>query len=170
MSDSHIEIINHETGEVQSDKPYRSEAHLGFGKTLATYQKYIATTLRDTDDTTLFSKMSPDTLSIVLGELTAMYESLSMFLANQKLWVSDLKTMRQLKFAKQYLAHKALHTNETARYKATIDCEEEDKGIDKAQHVYNTVEAFKKSTGRYHDAVRSQLSYEKSIMGMGRGI
>ena len=31
------------------------------------------------------------------------------------------------------------------------------------------IEAWKKSLGRYHDAVRSQLSYEKQMHSMGRG-
>lgn len=168
---SSIELIDPQTGEIKDDRPYRSEAHMGFGKTLATYQKYVAETLRDPDNLDNFSKMNPDTLMLVLAELTAMYENLVGFLANQKLWVNDLKTSRQLKFARQYMHYKQMkgHTNETARMQSTIDCEVEDRGIDKAQHVYNTVEAFKKAVGRYHDSVRSVLSWEKTIGSMNRG-
>lgn len=165
-----VDLINAETGEIE-DKPYRSEAHLGFGKTLATYQRYIADTLRNPDDPDSFARMSPDTLTLVLAELSAMYESLSAFLANQKLWIADLKTSRQLKFARQYMEYKRLkgHTNETARMQAILDCEVEDRGIDKAQHVFNVTDALKKSIVHYHDAVRSTLSYEKSLGNMSRG-
>lgn len=163
-----IQITNEATGEVQTDKPYRSEEHLGFGSELVRQQRYVRQTLRDPEDPNAFAKLSPDQIIEVLDHLSAYYDRLGAWLANQTLWVSDLKTARELKFAQKYLEWKRKQgeTNETARMEAKIAVHELDVGIDKCKGHLDTVLAWKKAIGRYHDAARSQLSYEKQSQYM----
>lgn len=165
-----IEITSEATGEVQTDKPYRSDEHLGFGGELVAQQRYVRSTLRDPEDPNAFAKLSPDQIIDVLDHLSAYYDRLGAWLANQQLWLSDLKTQRQLKFAELYLEWKRKkgETNETARMEAQIRVNPLDVGIDKCKHQLDTVMAWKKSIGRYHDAARSQLSYEKQSQYMQR--
>lgn len=163
-----IEITSEATGEVQTQKPYRSEEHLGFGGELVAQQRYIRKMLRDPEDPNTFANLSPEQIIDLLDHLSAYYDRLGAWLANQTLWHSDLKTARQLKFAQLYLKWKRTkgETNETARMEATIAVHELDVGIDKCKGHLDTVGAWKKSIGRYHDGARSQLSYEKQAQYM----
>ena len=163
-----IEITDEATGEVQTEKPYRSENHLRFGNELVAQQRYVRQKLRDPEDPNAFAKLSPDQIIEVLDHLSAYYDRLGAWLANQQLWLSDLKTARELKFAQEYLAWKRKkgETNETARMEAKIAVHSLDVGIDKCKGHFDTVMAWKKSIGRYHDAARSQLSYEKQAQYM----
>lgn len=163
------EGINKETGEVV--KSYETPEHKNIKVIIEQQVKYVHDTLKEKNDPDKFAKLSPDSLSMVLMELTAMYESLSKWLADEKLHVADLKTARQIKFANHYCVLKAKRgeTNETSRMKAQIHCQEYDEEINMYKHGYDVIEAWKKSIARYHDAVRSQLSYEKSMFGMSRG-
>ncbi len=167
---SGIQITSEATGEVQDDKPYRSEEHLGFGGELVAQQRYVRQTLRDPEDPNAFAKLSPDQIIDVLDHLSAYYDRLGAWLANQALWHSDLKTQLELKFAQEYLKWKRKkgETNETARMEAKIATNHLSVGIDKCRHQLDTVTAWKKSIGRYHDAARSQLSFEKQQQYMSR--
>lgn len=163
-----IEITNSETGEILDDKPYRSEQHLGFGGELVAQQRYVRQKLRDPDDPNAFAKLKPDEIMEVLDHLSAYYDRLTEWLANQKLWHSDLKTQYDLKFAQVYLKWKRKQgeTNETARMEAKIETNYLLVGIDKCKHQLDTVTAWQKSIGRYHDAARSSLSWEKQAQYM----
>lgn len=165
-----IEITNSETGEVQDQKPYRSEEHLGFGRELVAQQSYVRRTLRDPEDPNAFARLGPEQIMEVLDHLSAYYDRLGAWLANQKLWHSDLKTQRQLAYNQKYLEikRKKGETNETARAEASVAVHALDVGIDKCRHHLDTVEAWKKSVGRYHDAARSGLSWEKQSAYMQR--
>jgi hypothetical protein len=134
--------------------------------------QYVRENLRDQADLDKFARLSGDELSMCLMELTGMYESLSKWLADEKLHLADLKTALELKFSRHYVALKKQgSTNETARvWKQRIHCSEDQKELDQYKHGYDVIESWKKSIGRYADAVRSQLSYEKqmSMMRMGQ--
>lgn len=165
-----VEFTNEATGEIQPEKPYKTEEHLSFGGELVAQQRYVRQMLRDPEDPNAFAKLSPESIIDVLDHLSAYYDRLGAWLANQQLWLSDLKTARELKFAQKYLEWKRKkgETNETARMEAKIAVNDLDVGIDKCRHVFDTVMAWKKSIGRYHDAARSQLSYEKQSQYMSR--
>lgn len=165
-----IQITEEATGEVQTDKPYRSEEHLGFGAELVAQQRYVRQKLRDPEDPNAFAKLSPDQIIDVLDHLSAYYDRLGAWIANQQLWHSDLKTQLELKFAEKYLEWKRKkgETNETARMEAKIATNDLVVGIDKCRHQLDVVVAWKKSIGRYHDAARSGLSWEKQSQYMQR--
>lgn len=162
------ENIDPETGEYL--KPYEVKSHLAIKKTVERQLGYINTHLRNPEDPDAFARLSPDVLSNMLLDLAGMYEYLSGWLANEKLHISDLKTAYDLKFAETYVELKeGGETNETARMKAKIECVYDQDEINKFKHGYDVIEAWKKSIGRYHDSVRSQLSYEKSMHSISRG-
>lgn len=163
-----IEGVNKETGEVV--KPYDTPEHLGIMKVITRQVKYVRDNIKDGDEEKI-SGQSGDVLVNVLMALTGYYEELSYWLANEKLHVADMKTALELKFAKEYIAFKQeeKQTNETARMNAKIACEEDQRAFDENKHAWDVIEAWKKAVGRYHDAVRSQLSYEKSLSQMNRG-
>lgn len=165
-----VQFTNSDTGEIQDEKPYRSEEHLAFGNEIVAQQRYVREKLRDPEDPNAFAKLNPEGIIDVLDHLSAYYDRLGAWLANQQLWLSDLKTQRELRFAEEYLKWKRKkgETNETARMEAKIAVGDLDKGIDKCKHIFDTVMAWKKSIGRYHDAARSQLSYEKQSQYMQR--
>jgi len=158
-----ITITSEATGEVQDDKPYRSDEHLGFGSELVRQQRYVRQILRNPDDPNAFAKLTPEQTMEVLDHLSGYYDRLTQWLANQKLWHSDLKTQFDLKFAQVYLKWKRKkgETNETARMEAKIETNTLLVGIDKCKHQLDVVTAWQKSIGRYHDAARSNLSWEK---------
>lgn len=160
--------INKETGEIV--KPYETPEHLNIKKIIETQVKYVNSTIRDESGEKI-ARLDGDTLSMVLMELTAMYESLSSWLAHEKLHVADLKSALEIKFAQEYIKQKQIQaeTNETARMKAKIICQADQELLDRHKHGWDIIDAWKKSIGRYHDAVRSQLSYEKSLSSMSRG-
>lgn len=160
--------IDPETGVILA--AYETPSHLSIKLLVGAQMEYVNETFRDPDDPDKFARLSGDTLSMVLMELTATYESLSKWLADEKLHLADLKTALELKFADEYLRARKLHdTNETSRMKAKLACADDYKELDIYRHGYDVIESWKKSIGRYHDAVRSQLSYEKQMAGMGRG-
>lgn len=162
------ENVDPETGEIL--RPYETKSHLDIKNIVGRQIKYVHETLKDESDPDKFARLSPDVLSMVLMELTAMYESLSKWLADEKLHVADLKTALELKLAEKYCDLKLQgETNETARMKAKIFCSDDDMEFNRFKHGYAVVESWKKSIARYHDAVRSQLSYEKSMGMMSRG-
>lgn len=165
-----VQFTSEATGEIQDEKPYKSEEHLAFGNELVAQQRYVRQKLRDPEDPNAFAKLSPDEIMEVLDHLSAYYDRLGAWLANQQLWLSDLKTQRELAFAREYLKWKRKkgETNETARMEAKLAVGDLDKGIDKCKHVFDTVMAWKKSIGRYHDAARSSLSWEKQSAYMQR--
>lgn len=165
-----VEFTDSETGEIQDEKPYKNEQHLAFGNEIVAQQRYVRTTLRDPEDPNAFAKLSPENIMEVLDHLSAYYDRLGAWLANQQLWLSDLKTQRELRFAEEYLKWKRKkgETNETARMEAKLAVGDLDKGIDKCKHIFDTVMAWKKSIGRYHDAARSSLSWEKQSAYMQR--
>lgn len=162
-----IDGVDKKTGEVM--KPYDTPEHLDIKRIIRDQVNYVNKTIKDENGQKI-AHLNGDTLSRVLMELTAMYESLSMWLADEKLHLADLKTVYELKFANKYCDLKATvgETNETSRMKAKLDCQDEQKELDLHKHGWDVIEAWKKSIGRYHDAVRSQLSYEKSLSQMSR--
>lgn len=165
-----ISLVDKTTGEV-FDKAYEMPAHKDIAREIYKQVKYVHDTIKSPDDPDKFARLSPDTLSMVLMELTGMYESLSKWLADEKLHVADLKSALEFKFADVYVMFKRRksETNETARMQAKMACYEDQQILDKVKHDYDRVTGWKKSVGRYHDAVRSQLSYEKSMGMMGMG-
>lgn len=165
-----IEITNPTTGEILPAKAYRTEDHLSFGGELLAQQAYVRDTVRDPDHPDAFAKMTPEQIIDFLDHLSAYYERLGNWIANQTLWHSDLKTQLELKYAQSYLEWKRKkgETNETARMEAKLATNHLSVGIDKCKHQLDTVVAWKKSIGRYHDAARSQLSYEKQNQYMQR--
>ena len=162
-----IDGVNKQTGEVI--KPYETPEHKEIMKVITRQVKYVRENIKDDEDEKI-SRHSGDVLVDILMVLTGYYEELSFWLANEKLHIADLKTALELKMAKEYLAWKAeeKQTNETARMNAKVACESDQKEYDENKHAWDVIEAWKKSIGRYHDAVRSQLSYEKSLSQMSR--
>lgn len=162
-----IDGVNKETGEVV--KPYETPEHTAIMKVITRQVTYVRTYIKDDEDEKI-SRHNGDTLVDILMTLTGYYEELSFWLANEKLHVADLKTSLELKFAKEYIEFKSeeKQTNETARMNAKIACENDQKNLDENKHAWDVIEAWKKSIGRYHDAVRSQLSYEKQLSHMSR--
>lgn len=151
-------------------KSYERDDHNKIGNIILGQLDYIKDTFRDEEDPDRFARLPGEVLSMALMELTAMYESLSKWIADEKLHVADTKTAYDLKFADRYCELKQMksETNETARMKARLMCGEDEKKMNKIRNDYDKVEAWKKVIGRYHDAVRSQLSYEKQMGGMSR--
>lgn len=158
-------------GEIQK-KPYEADKHLLVGNEVLRQYNFVHQHIRMNNEGDILSDHSPDALVKILLYLTGFYEYLSSWLADEKLRVADLKTSLDFKFSDQYLLYKQRQseTNETARMQAKMACVEDQAALDKAKHSYDKVEAWKKTVGRYHDAVRSQLSYEKSIAEKSRGL
>lgn len=163
-----IEGTNKETGEIV--KPYDTPEHLAVMKIITKQVKYVRNNIKDGDEEKI-SRHNGDMLVDILMQLTGYYEELSFWLANEKLHIADLKTALDLKFAKEYIAFKAeeKQTNETARMNAKLSCAEDQETFDQNKHAADVIDAWKKAIGRYHDAIRSQLSYEKSLSQMTRG-
>lgn len=152
-------------------KPYETPEHKAIHKHLENCNRYIQETLRDENDADKFARLSPDVLSLVLFELTALYESFSKWLADEKLHLADLKAFYDIQFSSRYLKYKKEgDTNETARMRAKIDTSQHLDEYNEYRHLFDSVEAVKKTIGRYHDSVRSQLSYEKQQEAMGKGV
>lgn len=151
-------------------KSYDQPEHARIGNMILAQLTYLKQTLRDPDDPDIFARLSGDTLSMVLMELTAMYEGLSKWIADENLHVADAKTEYELSIAEAYVKFKNMpsETNETARMKARLFCRDKEEELNKIKASYKKVEMWKKTIGRYHDAVRSQLSYEKSMGTMSR--
>lgn len=152
-----------DTGEVM--KRYELPAHAEIKNAVNKQFSFIKRNFKDPKDPDKFARLDGDSLSMVLMELTGMYEYLGKWLADEKLHLADMKTAYDIKFANRYCELKALksETNETARMKSTLICADDQDEINQHKHGYNIIEAWKKSIGRYHDATRSQLSYEKSL-------
>ena len=163
-----IESVNKKTGEYV--KPYDTPEHLAIMKVITRQVKFVRDNIKDGDNEKI-SGQSGDVLVNTLMALTGYYEELSYWLANEKLHVAELKTALDLKFAAEYIAYKKEEgqTNETARMNARIACKDDQEVFDENKHAWDVIEAWKKAVGRYHDAIRSQLSYEKSLSQMTRG-
>ena len=162
------ENIDPETGEYL--KPYDVKSHLSIKKVIERQLGYINKNLKSPDDPQMFARLTPDQLSNMLLDLAGMYEYLSNWLATEKLHIADLKTGYDIKYTEFYcdLKDKGM-TNETARMKTKLECIPDQDEINMFKHGYDIIEAWKKSIGRYHDSVRSQLSYEKSMSSISRG-
>lgn len=163
-----MEGINKETGEYV--KPYETPEHNDILKVINRQVAYVRANIKDGEQEKI-ARLSGDALVQVLMTLTGYYEELGKWLADEKLHLADLKTTLDLKMANAYCDLKKVNseTNETARMKAKIMCGDDQKAIDQNKHAWDVIEAWKKAVGRYHDAVRSQLSYEKSLSQMTRG-
>lgn len=162
-----MEGVNKETGEVV--KPYETPEHKDILKVINRQVAYVRANIKDEEQEKI-AKLSGDALVEVLMTLTGYYEELGRWLADEKLHLADLKTALELKFANRYCELKQIdsETNETARMKAKVICSDDQKELDQNKHAWDVIEAWKKAIGRYHDAVRSQLSYEKSLSQMTR--
>jgi hypothetical protein len=162
-----IDGIDKETGEII--KPYDTKEHKEIMKVIARQVAYVRANIKD-DDQEKIAGLSGDGLVEVLMTLTGYYEELGKWLADEKLHMADMRTALDIKFAQEYIKQKQLksETNETARMKAKIYCAEDQIEVDENKHAVDVIEAWKKAIGRYHDAVRSQLSYEKSLSQMTR--
>ncbi len=163
-----LEGLNKETGEII--KRYETKAHNDVMRVITRQVKYVRDNVKDGDVQKIAGK-SGDVLVEILMNLTGYYEELGTWLADEKLHLADLKTALDLKKANEYIAVKAEEgeTNETARMKAMIACAKDQEELDQNKHAWDVIESWKKAIGRYHDAVRSQLSYEKSLSQMTRG-
>ena len=163
-----LDGVNKETGEIV--KRYDTPEHNNILKVINRQVRYVRENVKDGDVQKIAGK-SGDVLVEILMNLTGYYEELGTWLADEKLHLADLKTALDLKKAKEYIAYKAEEgeTNETARMKAMIAVAEDQEQLDQNKHAADVIEAWKKAVGRYHDAVRSQLSYEKSLSQMTRG-
>lgn len=162
-----MEDINKETGEYI--KPYMSDKHQDILKVINRQVHFVKTNIKDGEEEKI-SRQNGDNLSSILMTLTGYYEELSTWLAHEKLHLADMKTALDLKKANEYVAYKQQEgeTNETARMKAMIACGDDQRELDQHKHASDVIDSWKKSIGRYHDAVRSQLSYEKSLSQMSR--
>lgn len=162
--------INLNTGEVITTKPYETEDHLSIKTEISKQIKYVNGTLKD--EKGQLARLDGDTLSLVLLELVAYYQYLTAWLADEKLHLADMRTAIELKFAQRYCDLKATkgETNETSRMKSKIYCSKDEDEYNLYRHGYDVIDAWKKSIGRYHDSVRSQLSWEKQIGGMSKGL
>lgn len=163
-----IEGVNKETGEVL--KPYETPEHKNILKVINRQVAYVRANIKDEEGNELLSGKSGDVLMEHLIVLTGYYEELGKWLADEKLHLDDLKTALELKFSQEYIKQKQVQaeTNETARMKAKIFCADDQREVDQNKHAWNVIEAWKKAVGRYHDTVRSQVSYEKSLSQMSR--
>lgn len=162
-----VEEFNKSTGEYM--KPYELPAHKKVKTEIERQIKFVNTYIKDSNGEKI-SNLSGDNLVSCMYQLAAMYEYLGTWLANERLNVDDLKSVLELKIANEYISFKQeeKETNETARMKAKIACQSQQEALDAHRHGYAVVETWKKSIGRYHDSVRSQLSYEKSLASMNR--
>lgn len=157
-------LVDHSTGEIMQ-RAYDTTQHQGYAREVLNQYNYIHKTLRNEKDPDSFSRLDGDTLSMVLTELTAYYETAQKWLADEKLHLDDLKLARQFKYNDMYLQFKQRksETNETARVQAQMLCHKEDEELNLVQHNYNRVTAWKKALGRWIDTCRTQLSWEKTI-------
>lgn len=163
-----IDGINKETGEVV--KPYETKEHNDFGRVMLRQTSFIHNNVRKEDGTELLSGKNGDALVEIMLILVGFYEELGRWLADERLHLADMKTSLEIEFAQEYIKQKQLksETNETARMKAKIFCQESQEAVDKARHTWDRVENWKKYIGRSHDSVRSQLGWEKSLAHMTR--
>lgn len=146
-------------------KPYETDDHQHYGNKVLKQYQYVRSMVRDPEEPDTFTRLSPDLLSMMLTELTAYYETAAMWLADEKLHLADLKLAREFKFNDTYLMYKQRksETNETSRVHAKMICHADDEIINKAQHTYDRVTAWRKAVGRWIDTARTQLSYEKTM-------
>lgn len=160
--------VDAESGEIM-EKPYLTSQHVTFDKEVVKQWNYIHRIVRNEKDPDAFAKLDGDTLSLLLTELTAYYESAGKWLVDEKLHLNDLKLARQFKFNDLYLSyvHRKSETNGTAKIQAQMLCHTDDQEINDATHIYEKVFAWKKAVGRWIDTSRSQLSYEKSMTQFG---
>lgn len=98
-----IEGVNKITGEIV--KPYETPEHLKIKDVIKQQIEFVNRNIKDARGEKI-SRLNGDNLSKVLMELTAMYETLSMWLADEKLHIADLKTANELKFANEYVSYK----------------------------------------------------------------
>lgn len=162
-----IDYTDKKTGEIL--KPYESEEHKRIKKTCEEYLIFIHDVLKG-GDTTKISRLNGDTLSEAMMTLAGYYDYFGSWLSDERLHLTELKDELDEKFATEYLAFKGEEgeTNETARMKATLACKQLKEAHRNHKNGYDYVEAKRKSAGRYHDTVRSQLGYEKSLTQMTR--
>lgn len=163
-----LEETNKGTGEIL--KPYETKRHKDVLRVIKRQVEYVRANIKDGDEQKIAGK-SGDVLVEILMVLTGYYEELGKWLADEKLHLADLKTALDLKKAEEYVAYKSEEgeTNETARMKALMAVGNQQKELDQNKHAWDVIDSWKKAIGRYHDAVRSQLSYEKSLSQMNRG-
>lgn len=157
-----------ETGEIV--KPYNTPEHSKILNVINRQVKFVRNNIKDESGRELLSGKNGDTLVEIMVTLVGYYEELGAWLADEKLHLDDLKTALDLKNADEYIAYKNQEgeTNETARMRAKIACGDDQKELDINKHAWKKIEAWAKAVGRYHDSVRSQLSYEKSLSHMSR--
>ena len=162
-----IDYTNKKTGEML--KPYESPEHENVRKTLEEYLTYVHDVLKG-GDATKISRLDGDTLSEALMVLAGYYDYFSSWLADERFHIAELKNALEEKFATEYLAFKKEEgqTNETARMEAKLACREDQADYDKHKHGFDYVETKRKACGKYHDTIRSQLGYEKSLTQMTR--
>lgn len=147
-------------------KPYETAKHLAIDVQLSEIHDYIDSTLKEDNR---IARLDGGVLALALSEITAYYESLSEWLAHQRFKINDLKTAYDLGLAGCYVRYKnAGETDSTAKMLAKIDVGDQEDIINKEKHLFDVVEAVKKTLGRYHDSVRSQLSYEKQQEAFNR--
>ncbi len=163
-----LDGVDKSTGEIM--KRYETPEHARIMHVVTRQVKYVRDNIKDGDVQKIAGK-GGDVLVEILMNLTGYYEELGTWLADEKLHLADLKTSLDLKKANEYVAYKGEEgeTNETARMKALIACSDDQKALDQNKHAADVIESWRKAVGRYHDAVRSQLSYEKSLSQMTRG-
>lgn len=161
-----LEDTDLETGEIIDQKPYETDEHRAIKNEVAKQIAYVNRTLKDEEGQ--IAKLDGNTLSLVLMELTAYYQYLYNWISNQRLYVSDLKSAYEIKFAKEYVRLKDQgKTNETSRMMCKLHCQEDDKEINRQKHGLDVVITWEKSIARYIDAVRSQMAWIKFERGSG---
>lgn len=162
-----LDGVNKETGEIV--KRYDTPEHAKILHVITRQVKFVRDNIKDGDEQKI-DRLNGDGLVKVLMTLTGYYEELGTWLADEKLHIADLKTALDLKKAREYVAIKAEEgeTNETARMKALIAVAKDQEELDQNKHASDVIDSWKKAVGRYHDAVRSQLSYEKSLSQLTR--
>lgn len=163
-----IDGINKETGEYV--KPYETPEHLDILKTINTQVKFVRNNIMSEDGKNLLSGKGGDALVEMLMILSGYYEVLGKWVSDERLHVNDMKSALEIKFANAYCDIKKVNseTNETARMKAKIICQELQNELDQNKHALDVIEKWSKAIGRYHDSTRSALGYEKSLASISR--
>ena len=164
-----INGVDKETGEVL--KPYETKEHLAILTEVNKQVRFVRNNIIDESGNNLLAGKSGDALVEMLLMLAGYYEILGRWVSDERLHVNELKTSLDIKFANTYCDLKKVdsETNETARMKAKVMCQDQQRELDQNKHALEVIEKWRKAIGRYHDSTRSALGYEKSLTQVNRG-
>lgn len=139
-----------------------------FHQEIARQEVFIKQFIKDKSDLDKINRMNGDMLAYILIELTAMYEYLGSWLADYNAAIQDFKQALNDTYSATFLELRKETdgkkiTVEEAKHKASLSVSDQRDQLIHMRHKYEKTLAWKKSISKYIDAVRSQLSYEKSL-------